>query len=114
MSTPTLDKASFAQIAALLQKPLESLDLPSLRLLEEYHRMNMEHARKSLDPILGEIAIRHRHTAQGRQLKVDPHGIYECPNCGTENDTTQGFRTCLKCGADWTGALAASGIPKEG
>lgn len=109
-----LAKAPFAQIAVLLQKPLESLDLPSLRLLEEFHTMNMEHARAALDPIRGEIAIRHRHAAQGRQLKVDPHGIYECPNCGTENDTTRGFRTCGTCGADWTKALAAAGIPEEG
>lgn len=75
--------------------------------------MNMEHARAALDPIRGEIAIRHRHAAQGRQLKVDPHGIYECPNCGTENASRKG-PTCVVCGADWTEALAAAGIPEEG
>lgn len=28
-------------------------------------------------------------------------------------DGHEWIRTCLKCGADWTEALAASGIPEE-
>lgn len=111
MPAPTLDKASFAQIAALLQKPLESLDLPSLRLLEEYHRMNMEHARKSLDPILGEIAIRHRHAAQGKQIILDVNGFYTCPNCGTLNASRKGPE-CVLCGNNWAEALATAPCPE--